>query len=61
MHSEGGAFKMRGDTGEICEKSGEYECELHSDVVYSFDKGDTFTPCGEYDHGTTWIWIGPKN
>lgn len=44
-------------TGQICTQSGIYKCTTHSGSRIHIQKGDTFPPCNNGEHGTTWILV----
>ena len=49
------ASEERGTTGETCQKTGTYYCVRHHERTIHISKGETFPPCNEGSHATTWI------
>jgi hypothetical protein len=44
-----------GGTGTVCQRSGPYRCNSHTDTVVIFRRGDRFPACPmERGHATTW-------
>jgi hypothetical protein len=46
---------MSGRTGEKCQQSGVYYCSTHTKQTIPLAVGNTFPPCAETGHATTWI------
>jgi hypothetical protein len=49
---------MANKTGEKCGQSGIYKSQCHGQEV-ALSRGDTFPPCQECRHATTWILVRP--
>jgi hypothetical protein len=44
-----------GGSGAVCQASGPYKCNGHTEVVVVFKRGDRFPPCPmNGGHSTTW-------
>lgn len=48
-----------GKTGEKCQQSGVYRCNMHSSYEIPLSKGETFPPCnsGGGSHAATWVLV----
>jgi len=51
---------ITGKTGETCQNSGVYKCQLHPSNTIPLSKGEKFPPCRigvGGGHGTIWILV----
>ena len=51
------AVVSAGSTGTICERTGPYKCNSHSEIIIFFKRGDKFTACPVRGHSTTWSMV----
>lgn len=44
------------ETGDVCNESGRYFCDMHTDVDINISKGEIFPKCNQKNipHKTTW-------
>ena len=46
-----------GSTGTICQRSGPYRCNSHTQIIVFYKRGDRFTACPARGHATTWQMV----
>jgi hypothetical protein len=52
------AVQATGATGTICQRSGPYRCNSHTQLVVYIQKGDKFPTCPvNRGHSTTWSTV----
>lgn len=47
-----------GGTGTVCQRSGPYKCNSHTEIIVFFKRGDRFPTCPvNRGHSTTWSMV----
>lgn len=64
MNNTGEAFEQleNCETGDVCNQTGRYFCDMHTDVEIYVSEGERFPKCNQKNmpHNTSWNWIIEK-